>query len=83
MVEEKNKLIKELIIDIFFALVLIVLTIIGVIYVFPEINGVNVVSTKDYECENVTNCKCTKNKCTCNYCLDDTCNETKKITCKK
>ena len=82
MVEEKNKLIKELIIDIFFALVLIVLTIIGVIYVFPEINGVNVISTKDYECENVTNCKCTKNKCTCNYCLDDTCNETKKITCK-
>ena len=80
---EINKLIQELIIDIFFALVLIVLTIIGVIYVFPKISGLNVVSTNDYECKRATNCKCTKNKCTCNYCLDEICIDTKKITCKQ
>ena len=42
MVNEKNKLIKELIIDVIFTLGLIGLTIIGTIYVFPEVNNAKV-----------------------------------------
>ena len=42
MVNEKNKLIKELIIDVIFTLGLIGLTIIGVLYVFPEVNNAKV-----------------------------------------
>ena len=81
MVEEKRKLIKELFIDIIFVLILIGLTVIGVNYVFPEVSRVNVMSAHDFECENSSNCECSKNKCICDYCLDDFCKESKKITC--
>lgn len=81
MVEEKRKLIKELVIDIIFVLILIGLTIIGVTHVFPKNSKVHVMSTHDFECKNAINCECNKRKCICDYCLDDFCKERKKITC--
>ena len=49
MVNEKNKLIKELIIDVIFTLGLIGLTIIGVLYVFPEVNNAKVETIEEFE----------------------------------
>lgn len=80
MVNEKNKLIKELIIDVIFTLGLIGLTIIGVLYVFPEVNNAKVETIEEFECENAINCSCKKNKCKCDYCKDNNC---KKINCQK
>ena len=80
MVNEKNKLIKELIIDVIFTLGLIGLTIIGTIYVFSEVNNAKVETIGEFECENAINCSCKKNKCQCDYCKDDNC---KKINCRK
>ena len=60
MVNEKNKLIKELIIDVIFTLGLIGLTIIGVLYVFPEVNNAKVETIEEFECENAINCSCKK-----------------------
>ena len=90
MVNEKNKLIKELIIDVIFTLGLIGLTIIGTIYVFPEVNNAKVETIEEFECENAINCSCKKNKCKCNrdycvctYCTDDACNIVKEEVCNK
>lgn len=79
----KKKLIIEVIIDIIFILLLICGTIYGVIYVFPEIKNTNVVTIQKYECDNSYDCICENNKCNCKYCLNEECNEYKKITCKK
>lgn len=83
MENEKNKLIKEIIIDCIFVIILIVVTIYGVINVFPVINNVEVVTIKKFECDNAYDCVCNGNKCNCKYCMNEECNMNKYITCNK
>lgn len=83
MVEEKKKLIREIIIDIIFTIGIIILTIYGTIYVFPKVDNVNVMTIEKYECENSFNCDCNGKKCNCKYCNDLECNNVKEIKCLK
>lgn len=83
MKSEKNKLIREIIIDCVFVIILIIVTIYGVIYIFPEINKVDVLTIDKFECEYAYDCVCEGKKCSCKYCLDNNCDNIKNITCKK
>ena len=68
MEEEKRELIKELIYDVIFTIFIIGATVYAVIYIFPNISKVNVMSNHEYLCSDLNKCDCSYDGyCVCKY----------------
>lgn len=81
MEDKVKKLIIEIFVDVIGVIILIIATVYGVKYIFPEINQAEVVTINEYECSYKTDCKCIGKKCKCKYCLDEDCINYKNIKC--
>ena len=84
MEQEKKRLIKEIIFDIIYVIIMIIGTIFAVMYIFPNISDVDVMSSHDYICSDLSLCNCSseENKCVCKYCKEDNCIEVFEEVCE-